>query len=237
MFGRTFSFWRRWAGRPGSEESTTGTAEADRRVWLRYHVNLETTLLPPSRASRFVARLRDISRGGVNLITDRPFQLGDHVSIELPAPEGQTHHVLACIVRTSRQADGEWALGCSFSRELSDEDLESFGARREKHPAPDQRTWIRFPCEIQASYQIVGTEGIPYSAQVENISASGIALIGDEPLETGVLLTLELQSAGSAATVILACVVHAAPQSGRWVLGCSFIRELSEEDLQVLIDK
>jgi hypothetical protein len=171
------------------------------------------------------------------LVADRAFQPGDHLRLELPAPDGRTHNVLACIVRATAAPQDEWALGCTFARELSDEDLQCFGARREKHASSDQRVWIRFPCKIQATYQQVGADGVPHFAEVENISASGIALVIDEPCETGVLITLELHAAaGTAVRTILACVVHAASQrDGRWALGCNFIRELSDEDLQVLV--
>jgi hypothetical protein len=233
MFARKFSFWRKLVGR----RDCVGSTEDDRRVWVRYPANLETTLQPPGDTSRFAARVRDISRGGVNLVADRAFQPGDHLSLELPAPAGQTHNVLACIVRVTAEPEGQWALGCTFSRELSDEDLQDLGARREKHAPADQRTWIRFPCEIRASYQQVGGDGVSYDAQVQNISASGIALLVPAPVETGVLLTVELHAAtGTEVRTILACVVHAASEGeGAWALGCNFIRELTEDDLNVLV--
>jgi len=236
MFASTFSFWRRLVGRP--EGSGGGvTAETDRRVWVRYPASVETTLQPPGDASRFTARVRNISRGGINLIADRALRPGDHVSLELPAAAELTHNVLACVVRVQAEHGGEWALGCTFSRELSDEDLQAFGARRQKPAPPDQRTWLRFPCDIRASYQQVGEDGASHSALVQNVSASGIALVVAEPIETGVLITVELHAAaGTAVRTILACVVHAAHQpDGLWALGCNFIRELSEEDLQVLV--
>jgi hypothetical protein len=233
MVARKFSFWRRLVG--GSEH--TQTTEDDRRVWVRYPANLEATFQPPGDTSRFAARVRDISRGGVNLVADRAFQPGDHLSLELPTPSRQTHSVLACIVRVSPGEPGQWALGCTFARELSDEDLEDFGARRQKHAPSDQRTWMRFPCNIRVSYQHVGEDDTSHDAQVQNISASGIALLVDEPVDTGVLLTVEMHAAaGTEVLTILACVVHAAKEGAdRWALGCNFIRELSEEDLHVLM--
>ncbi len=240
MLARTFSFWRRLVGRTEGTEGGVGTLETDRRVWVRFPANLEATLQPPGDATRFTAQIRDISRGGVNLIADRPFQPGDHVSIELPAADGCTHNVLACIVRVNGASSGAWELGCTFSRELSDSDLQSLGARRQKPTPPDQRTWLRFPCDVRASYQFVAgdnAEPESYEARVENISPSGIALVVPDPVETGVLLSIEIHAAaGTAARTILACVVHAArQQDGQWALGCNFIRELSEADLQVLV--
>ena len=51
------------------------------------------------------------------------------ISLELPRSGEGIHEVLACIVHVMRQGD-KWALGCVFSRELSAEDLEGFGAKK-----------------------------------------------------------------------------------------------------------
>jgi c-di-GMP-binding flagellar brake protein YcgR len=233
MFGR-FSFWQRPA--PVEETATT---EADRRVWVRYPANLETTYQTPGQAEqkRLSARVRDISQGGINLLTQQSFQPGDLLSVELPAADGQNvHTVLACIVRVNQEGE-DWALGCIFSRELGDEDLEGFGAKREKHSSVDQRTWMRFPCQVKATYQVVGYEETPTCrVEVLNISASGIGLLVGQPIEMGSLLNLELQQANGPQTrTILACVVHTNQETGGWALGCNFIRQLSEEDLQALV--
>ena len=67
------------------------TEEADRRVWVRYPAELETTYQKPGQAERgrLSAKVRDISRGGVNLLVQHSFQPGDMLSVELPAPEGR----------------------------------------------------------------------------------------------------------------------------------------------------
>jgi c-di-GMP-binding flagellar brake protein YcgR len=232
MFGQ-FSFWQR------SPAAEMATAVEERRVWVRYPAHWETTYQAPGQeeTTRLSALVRDISRGGANLLVQQPFQPGDLLSVELPAGEGQkVHTVLACVVRVAPEGD-DWSLGCIFSRELGDEDLQDFGAKKEKPSSADQRTWNRFPCQVQATYQVVGYEETPICrAQVLNISASGIGLLVERAIEMGSLLSLELQKeGGGAARTILACVVHANQEEGRWALGCNFIRELTEEDLQVLV--
>jgi hypothetical protein len=239
MFGR-FSFWQRQEQQPSvTAYNGVSTVEADRRVWVRYPANLETTFHTPGQAdeSRFSAILRDISRAGANLLVNHPFEAGDLLSVELPAPGGQgTHNVLACVVRVNQEGE-DWALGCVFSRELGDEDLEDFGAKRQKHSPADQRTWMRFPCQVKATYQVVGYEETPIcTAEVLNISASGIGLLVNQSIEMGSLLNLELQHInGASRRTILGCVVHANRDDQRWALGCNFIRELSEGDLQSLV--
>lgn len=239
MFGRS-SLWQRLGiSASGSAPSDTKIAEEERRVWVRYPANLETTYQAPGQAeaSRSSALVRDISCGGANLLVQQPFQPGDMLSVELPTADAESaNSVLACVVRISPEGDG-FALGCIFSRELSAEDLEAFGAKRQKHSPADQRTWMRFPCQVKATYQVVGYEETPIlPGEVLNISASGISLLVNRPIEMGSLLNLELQHAnGDSVRTMLGCVVRSNQDGPRWALGCNFIRELSEEDLQALV--
>lgn len=239
MLDRTFSFWRRLVRRPAKPARAAATEEAERRVWVRYPANLQATWqAAQAPEERLSARVRDISRGGINLVVQRRLQPGDLLSVELPRSDQATHSVLACIIRVEPLAEGEWALGCVFSCELGDEDLEGFGARRVRHSPSDQRLWMRFPCNIKATYQKVASPESPAeSARVLNISASGIGLLVPQLVDTGTLLSLDLQPHGNNETrTMLACVVHVNPQaSGEFALGCNFIRELSEQDLHALL--
>lgn len=241
MFGRTFSFWRRLVGR-GDSAAPAAHPEAERRVWIRHPTDLETQvhLAGRSNPDRFVARVCDISRGGVQLLANRAFQPGDLLSVELPVPVEQgSDTVLACVVRVTQRGPGEWSLGCVFSCELEQDELESLGGKRQKHSSSDQRTWMRFPSRIKAVYQPVGADDpSKHPAEVLNISASGVGLIVSRSVETGTLLSIDLAppTAGARPRTMLACVVHASSQSpSEWALGCNFIQELGEEDLQALV--
>jgi hypothetical protein len=243
MFERTVSFWKRLLGRQAHEQpgGRTAQAEEERRVWVRYPSDLETTYSPAGKgpSPQLSARVRNVSLGGVSLAVDRAFEPGELLSVELPgATEESRCTVLACVVHVSAAGPREWLIGCTFARELGEEDLEKFGARRERHPPPDQRTWVRFSCDVKAVYQPVG--GLPAglkSAKVLNLSASGVGLLVGEAVENGTLLSVELHAAHAPFTrTMLSCVVHVTAQpGGEWALGCNFIRSLSEEDLKALV--
>jgi hypothetical protein len=128
MFERTFSFWRRWVGKSGE----AAHAREERRLWVRYPASLATAVHPNTNgtSSRFPSQVRDISRGGVNLLVEHEFEAGQLISVELPlAGKGETQHVLACVVRVAAVGPSQWALGCVFSHELAEEDLEGLGGR------------------------------------------------------------------------------------------------------------
>ena len=242
VFERTKNLWRRLLGAPGT--SATATLEDggdERRVWARHATNLETRYKPAGApdTTRLSARVRNISLGGVNLIGNRAFQPGELLNVELPgATDVDRCDVLACVVHCAEETPNEWSLGCTFSRELSDDDLVSFGARRERHHPSDQRQWKRFPSNVTATYQLVATDDSrQLPAKVQDVSASGVALIVDHSVENGTLLSVELHNAsGTTERTMLACVVHVnRTADGDWALGCNFIRSLSEEDLKALV--
>ena len=214
--------------------------QTERRVWVRYPCEVEASCQPANApdALRLSARVRDISRGGIHFLVNCPVESGALLSVELPAPAGRfASTVLAYVVRV-QPLQGEWSVGCTFACELNDDDLEPFGARRVKPRADDQRTWVRFPCQAQASYQLVQAPGAEKQrVQVLNLSANGVGLRNDRPIDLGRLLNLELRSPrGPFILNILACVVRTMPRdSGDWVLGCNLIRELSDQELKALL--
>jgi hypothetical protein len=241
MLQRTVSLLRRlvpWQLGPTSPRRLTG--EEERRMRARYPANIEVPCRPAGAGDEasLPARVRNISLGGISLIVNRHFKPGDLLTVELPGGEGRpANQVLACVVHVTPRTAGEWALGCNFSRELTDEDLRAFGARQQRPVPADQRNWERFPCHVRALCQSVGAGDQPPSeAEVLNISASGIGLLVGTATATGTLLSLELLGPhGGQASKVLACVVHAAPRADQWAIGCNFIRELTEQELRALV--
>jgi hypothetical protein len=217
------------------------TAEAERRVWLRYPSSAQVSChgAGEPEGENLSARVVNISRGGIGLVVDREMEVGRFLSVELPAPSPEgVSRVLAYILHVTPQPDGQWAVGCSFSVELNDDDLRAFGARRLRPAAEDQRAWVRFPCPVRATYQVIrGTESPARPACVTDISPVGVGLQVNQPVEVGTLLSIELRGTGSAPPLtILASVVRSTAQpAGEWMLGCHFIRELTEAEMQSLL--
>lgn len=232
------NFWRRLFGQTTPAASTV--QEEERRVWVRHPSTAEAVVKPVNNGvdSRHSARVRDVSRGGIKIDVDHEFTTGSMIGVDLPgASQEESSTVLACVVHSTRLGDGSWRLGCEFSDELADSELEQFGARKKRPSKPDDnRGWVRFPCNTRAACQRVDAREASWPAAVTNISASGIGLVADRSVATGALLNLKLESpTGHAARTILAAVVHVTTRSGNeWALGCNFIRELEPADLHAL---
>jgi hypothetical protein len=180
--------------------------------------------------------VRNISRGGINLVLSRSFRPGELLSVALPG-NGEDTEVLACVMRCDEVA-GAWQLGCTFATQLSDDDLRRFGARAARTSPPDQRTWERFPCQAQAAFTVVRSkEPAARPVSVVNISAGGIALQVTSPLSIGELLSVELRrSEGQPVLTTLASVVRTTTErTGGHIVGCNFIHHLPEEQIRQLL--
>jgi head-tail adaptor len=247
MFERTMTLWRRITGRTGPEGDTAGRSgvatqpQEDRRLWVRFQSDVQASVqvAQDGPTERVSVRVRDISLGGANLLADRPFQPGQILSLESPAvTEGESQVALVCVVRATPEGPGQWSVGCVFSRELTMEDLEVFGARKNRTPVSDQRTWVRHACDLAATYHLIGQdEARAHAAQVLNISPSGVGLLLTERIELGALINVSLHGKQhQSERTILACVVHCTHRAnGEVAVGCNFIRELGEAELGALL--
>jgi hypothetical protein len=211
----------------------------DRRAWERYSSYRETTIYcEGDKPISLTAKIEDVSRGGIRLLVDLPVDAGTMIRVDLPPTNCNPHTaVLACVVHAKPVGGGVYSLGCSFSTELSDGDLGALGARKIKASGRDQRVWDRVPIEGTATYRIVRREEEPRPAGIHNISPTGVALLVSEEFDPATLLDLELKNgAGQTVVTILACAVYKTDSGERqWLVGCNFIRELNDEDLQALI--
>lgn len=212
----------------------------DRRVWIRYPSDrLAICQSAAGNGKATLARVRNISRGGISLISDRRYEPGKLLSIQLPGiAEQGTSTVLACVLHVAMRPGQEWVLGCAFATELSDADLEAFGAERRRPVDPDQRAWERFPCSVSVTYRPTDEEDGPeHTAEVDNISASGIGLVVSRPVEVGMLLSLELRgSNGETRLSMLASIVRVTELiGGRYFCGSNFITRLTERELEELM--
>jgi hypothetical protein len=85
---------------------------------------------------------------------------------------------------------------------------------------------------------VAGTRDlVARSAAIENISARGLALSLRRPLRRGSRLLIQITSAAPDVTCDLSAhVTHATKQpDGKWLIGCTFARELTPSELQTLL--
>jgi hypothetical protein len=220
--------------------SVAATAR-ERRGWNRLQANSHTfiKLAGAPNHERYSARIRNISPGGINLEVCSPFEPGVMLSVQLPGGTTESHSdFLACVVHCAQLESNSWSIGCTFSCQPSEDQLKPLCTHPNRDQTTDQREVQRLTCDIAANFQLVaGEDQVPQSARVLNISASGVGLQVDGAIENGALLSLELRNtAATFEKTVLACVVHVTRQPQHsWILGCNFIRSISEDDLRALL--
>lgn len=112
------------------ETKATVPTGIERRVWLRYGSDLEAVCRPSTlrRESGWVARVKDVSRGGVGLISRHRFRSGTPLLIEVRDQSGDLRLLAARVVH-ARPIDDDghpgWLMGCSFGLMLSEKELEA----------------------------------------------------------------------------------------------------------------
>ena len=94
----------------------------------------------------------------------------------------------------------------------------------------ERRAFVRHFCDIGALVD-------SWPARIENVSRGGLKVVIGRRFEMGTILKVEVATAGEESfSTLLARVVRAAPESiGNWSLGCAFLQEISEEEVQDLL--
>ena len=109
-----------------------------------------------------------------------------------------------------------------------------------ENPKPGQverRAWVRYPCDLESSCQpMAGVRGLQWPGKIRDLSRGGVAIILTRRFEVGTLLAVEVQGQAEAVGTLLARVARVTLQKdGSWLMGCSFTKLLSEEDLKALL--
>jgi hypothetical protein len=106
----------------------------------------------------------------------------------------------------------------------------------------DSRVHVRLACDISTSCQPTsawGRKDSRWAAVISDISPGGISLIVRRRFEPGSGLAIELPGGdGEEPYTVLAKVIHVKALPGSsWALGCQFVSELSEDEVQRLLSQ
>jgi PilZ domain-containing protein len=216
----------------------TGSPD-ERRAHRRYRVDIETTCRALADDTDMPARLRNVSRSGVNLVVPREIPEGTMLRVSIPTTADGPHtSVLACVTNIHKFAEGLWSLGCVFSLELSECEMRLLGGEKAPSKTGDQRAWVRSPAHGTLSYRLVpGTQSPTMTAELVNLAPAGVGMLVSEQLEAGSLITLTMhRHDGGPDRQLLAYAVYVADrEDGKRAVGCNFLHELSEKELNELI--
>jgi hypothetical protein len=110
------------------EAMESNSAGAERRAWVRYPCDVEGSCqaLMAARGLQWVAKVRNLSRGGMALTLRRRFEMGTLLAIEVQGRSAKSPSTLmGRVAHVTAMSDGTWLLGCAFSSELSEQELQA----------------------------------------------------------------------------------------------------------------
>jgi hypothetical protein len=102
----------------------------------------------------------------------------------------------------------------------------------------ERRAWIRYPRRLRTLWQQFGSrQEDSWTAELRDISKSGLGLVVDRSFPPGSVLTVRLQTgANRFSRTMLVRVKHCEPQpGGTWHVGCCFAVQLKDDELQQLL--
>lgn len=101
----------------------------------------------------------------------------------------------------------------------------------------ERRASVRHYPSEKFSQVMVAKRGRPWKAMIHDLSRTGIGLVMNQTFEPETMLAVELQSPDMELLyTVLTKVVRSVPRpNGAFLIGCAFVRELTEEELRNLL--
>jgi PilZ domain len=109
--------------------------------------------------------------------------------------------------------------------------------RPEKQTGKECRVFERQACEVTTACRPAAAfnKEAAWTATIRDVSAGGVRLVLSRRFEPGTGLAIELPGNDETYTVLAQVVNVKAAGDGRWSLGCKFVSELSEHELDRLL--
>jgi hypothetical protein len=206
-----------------------------------------------SRESRLEpAQVRDLSASGVGLLLPSEFDRGTILIIEITGVSGRfAEPILLRVERTSEQDEGQWLVGCSFTRAFSERETKELltlltrrapsraaAPKPAAEPAPEEedpfvagskqerrRSLRRKGLATAVTFSHQGNE-TAHDGTVVDCSLDGIGIASPVPVVPGTLLKVRISAAHDGTLSLKLRVRQCRKQSeGAWHLGCQFIEK------------
>jgi hypothetical protein len=105
--------------------SQEGRTDHERRAAVRHLSTWQSSCVEEATPAEWPARVKDISTTGIGLYTERPFEPGTRLGVELQSPDKTLAYTLMThVMHASLREDEGWLIGCEFARELSEHELQ-----------------------------------------------------------------------------------------------------------------
>lgn len=193
----------------------------ERRTAKRYASDQVASCRAMPGVDAIPVQVRDVSVGGVGLLSPKRFERGTMLIVELHSTGPESVSVFAKVVRLTSYGSGQWLIGCAFFDTMHGVELEAF--RTSPTNAAERQASVRVSDKTIAVCRraSVGALG-EWAAEVQDHSAAGMGLLLSFPLEVDALLKVTLPTEGKqqASTVFVRVVSRERQADGKWRHAC-----------------
>jgi hypothetical protein len=101
----------------------------------------------------------------------------------------------------------------------------------------ERRAHVRYSHTLRSSCRTLGKEAGAWTASVQNVSRAGVALVMDREVGRGSVLVVSLEGLGGRfSRPVLVRAMNVRPcGDGRWHVGCSFVKALTDSEVEALL--
>jgi hypothetical protein len=80
----------------------------------------------PTTGDKLEVWVKNLSKGGIGITLSQPLDSGTEVIVSLKSDDLKiTFQRKSTVVHSTQEVDGSWRIGCAFSNELSDDELDA----------------------------------------------------------------------------------------------------------------
>jgi hypothetical protein len=207
----------------------------DRRKSTRFTSEQVASCHPATIVDSIPVRIKDVSAHGVGLVSERRFEVGTVLVLELDRAAPRPLLVFCRVVRVAARGAGSWNIGCLLFDEMSIEVLEEFRTRRLLHPVKDRRGGVRVSetLKVACTRDSVGTLG-HWEAEIKNLSPEGMGLVLPCEVEVGTRLRVFLPAQNEAdepCATLVQVVRNERRADGTWFMGCELCKAGSRKSV------
>jgi hypothetical protein len=98
----------------------------ERRAWVRIRSEQSIHCQLEEATTSWLARLQDVSAGGLAFIAPRRIEPGTALTVELATKADGSCSLLARVIHATQVMDDRWVIGCAFTELLSAQQLLDF---------------------------------------------------------------------------------------------------------------
>jgi hypothetical protein len=101
----------------------------------------------------------------------------------------------------------------------------------------ERRARVRYSHTLPLACRLLGQEAAPWTARIKNLSLAGAGLVMPHEVRLGAVLVVAMEGLGGrfSRPLLMRVLNVRAGDDGEWLAGCTFVKPLTDDDVQTLL--